>query len=134
MNRLRKITLSAAVALLASAIALFGISAAEPSVPFVRTGTNLHCPMIYRPVTAMKAGRCVWYSNACLAKADGAVVVPDGICGFRSSNSKENSAAENRSDAMAGKGPLLSWPWPWKKPLSSPEDEQPGRVRIRPGK
>lgn len=130
MRSLIKFMHAVSLAVLAYVISVIIAAAVEPGAQAAWADAKVACPMIYRPVMAMKAGRCVWYSNKCVAEADGAIVVPDGTCGFRLS---ATDSAKDRHDARtASEGLPLPWPFSWNRPVSPAVGVQPHRVRIMP--
>lgn len=87
-----------------------GVAREAFAVASTTKATN-YCPMIYAPVTAItRDGRCVRFANSCLASLEGATVVPDGTCGFRSFDQGASGGAYMQP---AGEGLPLPWPFAW---------------------
>lgn len=131
MQTLLKILAAKAVLIAGLSTSVLAI-AGEPALKQIQgTKTGRLCPMIYRPVTAItRDGRCVRFANQCLADAEGATVVPDGTCGFRSSDAETKDGGLTKP---AVEGLPLPWPFPWRSNQRNLlNNSEEGRVRIMP--
>ena len=65
----------------AATVALFGLSVSSlPASAQFTFGKQPICTQQYQPVCATRGGMTRTYSNACMARADGARVVAQGPC------------------------------------------------------